>query len=121
MVRPVGTGTENGSDSHLSLTTPPLECLGATMEVVRNLIEKDEEALDLLTHVTRGQQGERTDLVDNVNEVSHRPDGNSRASALRRLRKDRPDLHARVLAGESLTAPSIASQQSSPVFAAAGG
>ena len=31
---------------------------------------------------------------------SDRPSGNSRAAALRRLRKDRPDIHARVLAGE---------------------
>jgi hypothetical protein len=31
---------------------------------------------------------------------SGRPSGNSRAAALRRLRKDRPDLHARILAGE---------------------
>ena len=29
-----------------------------------------------------------------------RPSGNSRAAFLRRLRKDRPDIHARVLAGE---------------------
>ena len=44
-------------------------------------------------------QGERTDLVDNVNEVG-RPDGNSQSAALRRLRKDRPDLNARVLESE---------------------
>jgi len=49
------------------------------------------------------RQGQRTDLVDDknngVNEVE-RPTGNSTAAALRRLRKDRPDIHARVLAGE---------------------
>jgi len=32
--------------------------------------------------------------------VHIRPSGNSRAAFLRRLRKDRPDIHARVLAGE---------------------
>jgi hypothetical protein len=32
--------------------------------------------------------------------ISERPSGNSRAAFLRRLRKDRPDIHARVLAGE---------------------
>jgi hypothetical protein len=32
--------------------------------------------------------------------ASERPSGNSRAAFLRRLRKDRPDIHARVLAGE---------------------
>ena len=32
--------------------------------------------------------------------VHVRPSGNSRAAFLRRLRKDRPDIHGRVLAGE---------------------
>jgi hypothetical protein len=54
-----------------------------------------------LANVSR--QGQRTDLVDNnnnyVNEVE-RPSGNSESYALRKLRKDRRDLHARVLAGE---------------------
>ena len=40
--------------------------------------------------------GERAD----ERNVHIRPSGNSRAAFLRRLRKDRPDLHARVLAGE---------------------
>jgi hypothetical protein len=48
------------------------------------------------------RQGQRTDLIDTekrgINKV--RPDGTSAAAAHRRLRKDRPDLHARVLAGE---------------------
>jgi hypothetical protein len=41
-------------------------------------------------------------VYDNVDGVhtSGRPSGNSRAAFLRRLRKDRPDIHARVLAGE---------------------
>jgi hypothetical protein len=34
-------------------------------------------------------------IVNNVNN-SGRPEGNSEAKALRRLRKDRPDLHAQV-------------------------
>jgi hypothetical protein len=48
-------------------------------------------------------QGQRTDLFDNkrfgVQEV-RAPTGNAAAAALRRLRKDRPDIHERVLAGE---------------------
>ena len=31
---------------------------------------------------------------------TQKPDGNSSSAALRRLRKDRPDLHAKVLGGE---------------------
>ena len=46
---------------------------------------------------------DRENLVHNknndVNEVG-RPWGNRAAYALRRLRRDRPDIHARVLAGE---------------------
>jgi hypothetical protein len=33
-------------------------------------------------------QGERTDLVDNVNEVMDRPDGNSRAYSLSRVQRE---------------------------------
>ncbi len=43
----------------------------------------------MIDREVRGRQGERTDLVDNINEVV-RPDGTSRQHALRRLRKDRP-------------------------------
>jgi hypothetical protein len=38
--------------------------------------------------------------VDNNNGINTRPTGTSAAAALRRLRKDRPDMHARVLKGE---------------------
>jgi len=59
----------------------------------------DYEALDLVDKVTKGKQGQRNDLVDNVNYVNS-PDGNANTYALRKLRKDRPDLHAKVIAGE---------------------
>jgi hypothetical protein len=41
-------------------------------------------------------------VYNNESDVhaSERPSGNSRAAFLRRLRQDRPDIHARVLAGE---------------------
>ena len=67
-------------------------------QAVHSIIRDDTEALDLLDQAMKGRQGERTDLVDIINEV--RPNGTSRDQALRRLRKDRPDLHAKVLAGE---------------------
>ena len=38
-------------------------------------------------------------IVDNINN-SQRPTGTSQQQALRKLRKDRPDLHSRVLSGE---------------------
>ncbi|GAA1264806.1 hypothetical protein [Saccharothrix xinjiangensis] len=40
-------------------------------------------------------------FVDNINEVApSRPTGTSRQAALRRLRKDAPEYHAKVIAGE---------------------
>jgi hypothetical protein len=41
-----------------------------------------------------------TGRYTSTRNVHIRPSGNSRAAFLRRLRKDRPDIHARVLAGE---------------------
>jgi hypothetical protein len=46
-------------------------------------------------HVARDVYNNESDV-----HISGRPSGNSRAAFLRRLRKDRPDIHARVLAGE---------------------
>jgi hypothetical protein len=60
--------------------------------------------IDAKDQANRSQQGKRTDLVDSnrriIHEVKGRPTGTSAAAFLRRLRKDRPDIHARVLAGE---------------------
>lgn len=84
------------------VTTPPTKGLGASVELVRRIVADDVETLDLLDQALVGGQGERSDLVDNVNEVK-RPTGNSTDQALRRLRKDAPELHAEVLAG-NLTA-----------------
>jgi hypothetical protein len=52
------------------------------------------------------RQGKRTDLLyDNKSDVQEvkAPTGNRTATFLRRLRKDRPDIHARVLAGDHRT------------------
>jgi len=69
--------------------------------MVKRLCADDPEAMDLIDRATAGRQGERTDLVSNRNEVEsgHRPVGTMAQAAVRRLRKDRPDLHAAVLAG----------------------
>jgi hypothetical protein len=99
------------------VTTPPLEGLGATVEALKNLCRDDRVAYDLIEQATQqadggnnnpyGCKGKQIDPinVDNINvdskpEIPKRPIGTSRDAALRRLRKDRPDLHQRVLAGE---------------------
>jgi len=64
--------------------------------------------LNLIDQVTQGKpgapegnqnaRGEKTPL-DNI-QGCPAPTGTSRDAALRRLRKDRPDLHAKVISGE---------------------
>ncbi len=66
--------------------------------------------LDALDRVTQEKPGNATGnnqystdtgIVDNVhNTTRESPTGNTASAALRRLRKDRPDLHALVLAGD---------------------
>jgi hypothetical protein len=79
--------------------TPPLEGLGSDVDMVRRVVADDPELLDLLDQALARRQGERTDLSHNRSEVKRRQ-GTTKEQALRRLRKDRPDLHQRVLAGD---------------------
>jgi DNA-binding transcriptional ArsR family regulator len=75
----------------------PPEGLGASIPLVRRLVADDPEALDMLDRALRRTMGDNK-LVSNRNE--HRPVGTTRGRALRALRDHRPDIHARVLAGE---------------------
>jgi hypothetical protein len=74
--------------------TPP-EGLGADLSLVKRLCGDDPEAIDLIDQATQNPSSLHVD-----NNVNSRPVGNTAQQAIRRLRKDRPDLHARVLAGE---------------------
>jgi hypothetical protein len=82
------------------VSAAPLKGLGASMDLVRNIVRDDVEAVDLLDRTVAHRQGERTDLYNNVKEVESAPVGNSAEYALRKLRKDAPELHARVIAGD---------------------
>lgn len=85
--------------------TPP-EGLGASIELLEKLTSGDPVAVDLLDRaLQRPHGGDRKSEaakakinVDNVNV--ERPTGNSAEQAIRRLRRHRPDIHARVMAGE---------------------
>lgn len=79
---------------------PPLKGLGTTVEMLRKFCQSagDREAEDLIDQATANPEG-RPETVNNVNGLE-RPQGNASARALRALRKNRPDLHAKVLAGE---------------------
>ena len=77
------------------VTTPPTQGLGTSVALIRRIVGDDPKARDLLD-----QAMQRT-CADNkpVNNVNERPVGNTADQALRRLRKERPDLHAQVLEG----------------------
>ena len=75
----------------------PFEGLGATLDQFRAVCRHDPEALDLIDRATQSSPGRPMEKLDNVHSF---PSGNASAAALRRLRKDRPDLHKRALAGE---------------------
>ncbi|WP_405812626.1 hypothetical protein OG241_50210 [Streptomyces sp. NBC_01390] len=87
------------------VAAPPTEGLGATMELIRKIVADDPVACDLLDQAVAGRQGRRRDLLDDIQKVAEAaaPSGTSRAAGLRRLRKNRPDLHAEVLAGRMST------------------
>jgi len=85
--------------------TKPLEGLGADLKTLQRLCADDPEAADLLDQAVQGKPTGRPPkdedkTFDNVQDLSEAPTGNTRAAGLRRLRKDRPDLHERVVAGE---------------------
>ena len=78
------------------VATPGPEGLGSSDKQLRGVCAGNTKALDALDRVTKRPAHIHAD-VDNVHV---RPAGNSQAAALRRLRKDRPDLHAKVLTKE---------------------
>lgn len=79
--------------------TAPLKGLGADVSLVRRLVADDPEALSLLDHALAGGHVQRSDLVDDVDEVET-PTGSARENALRRLHQHAPELHARLASGE---------------------
>lgn len=80
----------------------PLEGLGSDVKTLRRLCADDEEATEMLRAATTGEHGgdrrseeikvRNTNLDSDVN-----PSTDDKGYALRRLRKDRPDLHAQVI------------------------
>ena len=99
-------------DFETFITTPILEGLGATIDQIMALCEKDIEAQQLIqSELKRGPGGnnnplgnnqhtKKEDNFDNIQvDQTKAPTGTSRAAGLRRLEKDRPDLLADVIAG----------------------
>lgn len=79
------------------VVTPPLKGLGATVDLLRRVVADDPVTVDLLDRALQVRPGGDRSKSNNV--TAAQPAGNQQAKALRRLRKDAPDLHAEVLAG----------------------
>lgn len=83
------------------VTTPPTQGLGATVDLMKKIVADDPIASDLLDRALQNHNGgdrrSTTFSLDNIQ--TDPPSGTSREAGLRRLRKDRPDLHAQVLSG----------------------
>lgn len=80
------------------VTTPPLDGLGESPDLIKRILHDDPEALVLFETAMVGPHGgDRKSKADNVSlEPAH---GNSAAYTLRRLARDRPDLFEQVAAG----------------------
>lgn len=83
------------------VAAPPLKGLGAEISLIKRIVADDREAVDLLDRVLQGEHGGDRSKLDNIQlaSPSSAPTGTSQARALRRLRKDAPELHAEVIAG----------------------
>ena len=82
------------------VTAPPLRGIGANLRLVRRIVGDDIEAIDLLDRVLQNPEGgSATQRATVSNSNSGRPSGTSKAYALRRLRKEAPELHTEVVAG----------------------
>lgn len=82
------------------VVAPPLAGIGASIDLVRRVVGDDTEAIDLLDQALAGQHGGPRTKVNNINlGPSVTPRGTSKEYALRKLRKDSPELHAEVVAG----------------------
>lgn len=83
-------------------TTPQPHGLGYSQEAIDAIVAGRKTIAQKDAEDQRRQKppGRPTQTVNNVNGWESRPVGNTSQAALRRLRKDRPDLHQRVLAGE---------------------
>ncbi|MGW4253824.1 hypothetical protein [Streptomyces californicus] len=92
---------------HAFITTPPLKGLGASEELVRRLVGRDTDLLDLIDrHMARApgrptaspRGGDTEGTVSNRH--GSRPAGTTQAAGLRKLRKHAPHLLSQVTSGD---------------------
>lgn len=98
--------------------TKPLAGLGADVALVRRLVADDIEAVDLLDRALKNGHGGDRSKSDVIRVAqSGNQGGTSKDYALRKLRKDAPELHAEVLAGRlSAHAAMVQAGYRPPIF-----
>lgn len=80
------------------VATPPVQGLGASVELVERIVSVDPEATKMLRDALKEKRGPKN-FRDNITETRVET-GTSRAYALDRLSREAPELHAQVLAGK---------------------
>lgn len=91
--------------------TPPLDGLGATIPLLRDLCQDNIEARQALDDAVIGKHGGDKKSAE-IKVVNHNldasPNRNRQTHNLRRLRRDFPALHAEVIAGQkTITAAAV--------------
>jgi hypothetical protein len=89
-----------GSRSELGAWTAMAKVIDLDAEEIRKMRCQRAQALDAEDHGTSSPNKVLRKGYDSSRYWHTHPTGNTAALAIRRLRKDRPDIHARVLAGE---------------------
>lgn len=104
-------GDEDNPTFEAFVAAPNPGGLGATVEMLKALCHRRRDVLDKIDSAVQGEHGgDRRSEDFNVDNIHvERPSGTSESVAVRRLRKQRPDLHAKYLTGE-LTAHAAAIQ-----------
>jgi hypothetical protein len=82
------------------VTKAPPAGLGTDLRTLKRLCADDTQATDLIDRAEQRPPGKPDHTFNNIQGLSTAPVGTSRQASLRRLRKDRPDLHQQVLAGD---------------------
>lgn len=93
---------KNFSSFEEFLTHPRPFGLGSSVSELEAMIElrKNPVIVDAIDRKNQKPAGRPAKTLDNIQDSSKAPTGTSQAASLRRLRKDRPDLHEKVIAGE---------------------
>jgi hypothetical protein len=81
------------------VTTAPITGWGEDPAKIEAVIRDDAEVLAMWREAIKQKQGQRTDIVHNINEV-RTSKGTSRAYTVSRLQREAPELFAKVAAGE---------------------